>query len=84
MDRFDHHFTEHEAKALLTELLPTIEELIKIRSRIVELRPELESGLEKALGNGGSQATGELLSLMSRVNVQVVTYPGIGCADQGP
>jgi len=71
MDRFDHHFTEDEAKALLAELLPTIEELMKIRNRIVELRPELESGLEKALENGGSQATGELLSLMSRVNLQV-------------
>ena len=84
MDRFDHHFTEDEARALLAELLPTIEELMNIRNRIVELRPELESGLEKALGNGGSQANRGTLKLDEPRQCASCTYPGIGGADQGP
>lgn len=68
MDKFDRYFTLEEANALLEELLPVIEDVMAIRNRIIEIRPELESGLEKALGNGGSQATGELLGLMSRVS----------------
>jgi hypothetical protein len=67
MDVFEHTFTEEEAKALLEELLPTIEQLMETRERIVEMRPEFIAGLQKALGNGGSQATGELLVLMNRV-----------------
>lgn len=79
MDRFDHHFTEDEAKALLKELLPTIEELMASRNRIVELQPELAAGLEKAVGNGGSHATGELLGLMQRVGflVQQIQEAGV-------
>lgn len=68
MDKFDRYFTLDEANALLEELLPVIEDVMAIRNRIIEIKPELESGLEKALGNGGSQATGELLGLMSRVS----------------
>ena len=67
MEPFDRYFTEGEANTLLEELLPAIEELMAARDRIVEIRPELDSGLQKALGNGGSQATGELLRLMRRV-----------------
>lgn len=67
MDSFDRYFTEEEANALLEELLPDIEQLISTRNRIVEIRPEFDSGLQKALGNGGSHATGELLILMGRI-----------------
>ena len=78
MDPFDRYFTEGEANALLRELLPDIEDLMATRNRIVEIRPELESGLQKALGNGGSQATGELLSLMRRVKRSVERIQGTG------
>ncbi|MFQ5943332.1 MAG: DUF2203 domain-containing protein [Anaerolineales bacterium] len=71
MDRFDHYFTEDEAKALLKEIHPTVEELMATRDRIVELRPELVASLQKAIGNGGSQATGELLGLAQRVTYLV-------------
>ena len=67
MDSFDRYFTEEEANALLEELLPDIELLISTRNRIVEIQPEFDSGLQKALGNGGSHATGELLILMGRI-----------------
>lgn len=78
MDPFDRYFTEGEANALLRELLRDIEDLMATRNRIVEIRPELESGLQKALGNGGSQATGELLSLMRRVERSVERIQGTG------
>ncbi len=78
MDIFDRYFTEGEANALLRELLRDIEDLMATRNRIVEIRPELESGLQKALGNGGSQATGELLSLMRRVKRSVERIQGTG------
>ncbi len=78
MDTFDRYFTEGEANALLRELLRDIEDLMATRNRIVEIRPELESGLQKALGNGGSQATGELLSLMRRVKRSVERIQGTG------
>ncbi|MCZ6529859.1 MAG: DUF2203 domain-containing protein [Chloroflexi bacterium] len=78
MDPFDRYFTEGEANALLRELLRDIEDLMATRNRIVEIRPELESGLQKALGNGGSQATGELLSLMRRVKRSVERIQGTG------
>lgn len=78
MDPFDRYFTEGEANALLRELLRDIEDLMAARNRIVEIRPELESGLQKALGNGGSQATGELLSLMRRVKRSVERIQGTG------
>ena len=78
MDKFDRYFTLEEANAVLEEILPDIEDLMAIRNRIVEIRPELESGLEKALGNGGSQATGELLGLMSRASQLVGQIQGTG------
>lgn len=78
MDPFDRYFTEGEANSLLRELLRDIEDLMATRNRIVEIRPELESGLQKALGNGGSQATGELLSLMRRVKRSVERIQGTG------
>ena len=78
MDTFDRYFTEGEANALLRELLRDIEDLMATRNRIVEIRPELEFGLQKALGNGGSQATGELLSLMRRVERSVERIQGTG------
>ncbi len=67
MDPFEHTFTEDEARALLEELMPTMDELMEARERIIEMRPEFIAGLQKALGNGGSQATGDLLMLMNRV-----------------
>ncbi len=78
MDKFDRYFTLEEANAVLEEILPDIEDLMAIRNRIVEIRPELESGLEKALGNGGSRATGELLGLMSRASQLVGQIQGTG------
>ena len=78
MDRFDHHFTEDEAKSLLQELLPSVEEMMSTRNRIVELQPELAAGLEKAIGNGGSRATGELLNLMQRISLLLQTIQESG------
>ena len=69
MDTFDRYFTLEEATETLAALEPTIEALRASRERILELQPDLETGLDKAIGNGGSRATGELMELMNRVRV---------------
>lgn len=67
MFQFDQHFTPDEANRALDQVRPLVEQLMGLRDRIVALRPELESGLQKALGNGGSKATGDLMLLMAQV-----------------
>lgn len=71
MSRFDWHFTVEEANQILETLEPVIEQMMRVRNQIIGIRPELESGLQKALGNGGSSATGELIGLMESVRALV-------------
>jgi hypothetical protein len=79
MEQFDRHFTVQEANDTLEILEPLIEQLMLVRDQIVAIRPELEAGLQKALGNGGSSATGELIGLMQRVRglVQQIQSHGV-------
>lgn len=83
MDSFERYFTHDEANATLDELRPEIEGLMAARERIVAMQPELESGLEKALGNGGSRATGELMALMQRIRqtIQAIQTQGVQVKD---
>lgn len=67
MHQFERHFTPEEANLTLGVVRPLLDRLLELRDQIVELRPELEAGLQKALGNGGSRATGELMLLMDQV-----------------
>ncbi|HEX9617226.1 MAG TPA: DUF2203 domain-containing protein [Anaerolineales bacterium] len=60
-------FTLDQANELLPTLRPLVDSLIATRDQIVTIRPELDSGVQKALGNGASKATGELLKLFRRI-----------------
>jgi hypothetical protein len=71
MFQFDRHFTPDEANRTLDQVRPLVEQLMELRDQIVALRPELESGLQKALGNGGSKATGDLMLLMVQVRALI-------------
>lgn len=71
MNRFEWHFTVEEANQTLLTLEPVLEQLMRVRDQIIAIRPELESGLQKALGNGGSSATKELIGLMQSVRALV-------------
>jgi len=68
MQEFPRLFTQDQANELLVTLRPLVDKLIETRDQIVAIRPDLESGVQKALGNGGSRATGELLRLFRRVD----------------
>ena len=67
MQQFPRLFTLDQANELLQTLRPLVETLIATRDQIVTIRPELDSGVQKALGNGASKATGELLKLFRRI-----------------
>ena len=67
MQQFPRLFTLDQANQLLLTLRPLVDELITTRDQIVTIRPELDSGVQKALGNGASKATGELLRLFRRI-----------------
>ena len=66
MQQFPRLFTLDQANQLLLTLRPLVDELIATRDQIVTIRPKLDSGVQKALGNGASKATGELLKLFRR------------------
>ena len=67
MQQFPRLFTLDQANQLLLTLRPLVDELITTRDQIVTIRPELDSGVQKALRNGASKATGELLRLFRRI-----------------
>ncbi len=67
MQQFPRLFTLEQANELLLTLRPLVDNLIATRDQIVTIRPELDSGVQKALGNGASKATGELLKLFRRI-----------------
>jgi hypothetical protein len=70
-ETFPRFFTIAEADALLTSLRPLVDEMVRCRSRLVELQPSIEPMLQKMLGNGGSKATGELLALFERLRAAI-------------
>ena len=67
MQQFPRLFTLEQANQLLQTLRPLVDHLVATRDQIVTIRPELDSGVQKALGNGASKATGELLRLFRRI-----------------
>lgn len=67
MEQFSRLFTPDEANELLDTLNPLVESLLAARQEILELRPSLEGALNKAISNGGSLATGDVLEAFQRL-----------------
>jgi len=67
MQQFPRLFTLEQANQLLQTLRPLVDQLIATRDQIVTIRPELNSGVQKALGNGASKATGDLPKLFRKI-----------------
>ncbi|GAB4579687.1 MAG: DUF2203 family protein [Anaerolineales bacterium] len=65
------YFTLQEANATLQEIKPLIEELLMIRQFILDKREEVWSVIQKAAGNGGSQAASQLAIEFKRVDALV-------------
>jgi len=75
---FSHLFTRDEANALLLTLNPLVEEMMRSRARLLELQPALEPVLQKMIGNGGSRATGELLTVFERLRAALRAIEATG------
>lgn len=53
------YFTLDEANEALVEVRPLVEQMLDIRQDLLDLHPELESVLQKVLGNGGSKVASQ-------------------------
>jgi hypothetical protein len=87
MQQFPRLFTLEQANQLLQILRPLVDQLIATRDQIVTIRPELDSGVQKALGNGASKATGDLLKLFRKIERLIIEVQSFGVllkdVDQG-
>jgi hypothetical protein len=68
---FSHFFDREEANRLLRDVRPLVVQMLAMRQRVVEIRPDLEGTLLKAINNGGSHATGELLKAFEALKAAV-------------
>ena len=78
MDRFPRLFTPIEANDLLEDLQPIINDMMDGRERILQIRPDLEPVLDKAVRNGASQETSEALEAFSKVKSAIEAIQGHG------
>ena len=62
MDSYPRYFTPDQANQLLEVISPLVAQMLSIRDRILELQPQLEAMLNKAVNNGGSVVSAEALS----------------------
>jgi hypothetical protein len=69
---FPRLFTPDQANALLDELRPLVEDMLKARARVTRLRPSLEPVLEKIVGNGGNKGTEKLYRALERLRHAVL------------
>ncbi len=53
------YFTIEEANETLVTLRPVVEKILELRQSILERQPEIWPALQKAVGNGGSQAASQ-------------------------
>ncbi len=78
MERFSRLFTPEEANAVLPEVRPLLAEALAARQVILRLKPELETTLEKALGNGHNIESSELLDAFDRVKTALKEIQSLG------
>lgn len=80
-------FTLEEANALVPQLNELLEEMTKLRDKIVLVGQSLQPVVEHAGGNGGSKAGGEYVLLLQRFNASLSFFQELGCElkdlDQG-
>ena len=68
MDEPKRYFTLEQATAAVEAIRPIIREMLEIRHRIIDLQPEVWPVIEKAVGNGGSQAASQATLEFERIN----------------
>lgn len=55
------YFTLEEANALLIEIRPMVEQIMRIHGVVVKRQPEAWPAIARAAGNGGSRAASQLV-----------------------
>ena len=80
-------FTLEEANALVPQINELLDEMTNLRGQIVSMGSALQSVLQHAGGNGGSQAGSEYVLLLQRFNASLSFIQELGCElkdlDQG-
>jgi hypothetical protein len=65
------YFTLKEANATLVTIKPLIEEILAIRQKILDRRPEVWQVVERAAGNGGNLAASKLVVEFERLDALI-------------
>jgi hypothetical protein len=78
MDEPKRYFTLEQANAAVVAIRPILREMLDIRQRIIDLQPEVWPVIEKALGNGGSQAASQATREFERINSLAHEIQAIG------
>ena len=72
------YFTLQEAGETLDAIRPWMDEIQAIRREILARRPDVWPVVERAAGNGGSQAASRLVEEFKRFDILVHKIQGIG------
>ncbi|TFH33248.1 MAG: DUF2203 family protein [Anaerolineales bacterium] len=73
MEKYPRFFTQKQANQLLEVIRPLVAEMLHIRKKIVDLQPQLESALNKAVNNGGSLVSAEALEAFESMKAVLYT-----------
>jgi hypothetical protein len=65
------HFTLEEANAAVQVLRPLLAEILEIRQELLRRQPEVWPVVQKAAGNGGSQAASQAAAEFGRLDALV-------------
>lgn len=71
-------FTLEQANALVPQLDELLEEMTKLRDKIVTVGQSLQPVVQHAGGNGGSKAGGEYVLLLQRFNASLSFFQELG------
>ncbi len=66
-----HYFTIEEANAALRVIRPLMEEIQRIRGKIIAQRPEIWPAMARSVGNGGNPALSRLVKEFDRLDQAV-------------
>jgi hypothetical protein len=72
------YFTLEEANATLNVIKPLIEEILTLRQHILDQQEEVWPVIQRAAGNGGSQAASKLAMEFERVDALVQQIQATG------
>ena len=65
------YFTLQQAQETLAKIRPLVDEIQDIRQKIVDRRPDVWPVVERAAGNGGSQAASKIVREFERLDALV-------------